>query len=220
MSVWLRRTILAFLHGAMALILGINPALADPPDEPILLAQRDRTSDRDRDRTRNNRDRVRNNDGGTSGSGDQQAIVGEPSIVDAQSDNGAYAFEIVGESFYQQELERIVGSRSEASADFDTEALLVYEPDNPADPSAIRVDIGGMTVGHLSRDDAQEHRRRMESNGLAGATVRTEAKIVGGWDRGADEVGFFGVKLDMPAFDGSGGSGRSRDTSPRRRRRE
>ena len=112
--------------------------------------------------------------------------------------NGLFEFNIVGESFYQDALQRLAGGRSEKSADITVEAELSFERDNPTDARAVRVEINGVTVGHLSRSDARQWQRRMRAAGAGGAGARCQAKIVGGWDRGPDQVAFYGVKLDVP----------------------
>jgi hypothetical protein len=117
-----------------------------------------------------------------------------------------YPFQIVGESHYQEALREIV----EASADpgpnwpfkgaqCEVCASLVPEDDNPYDDQAVRVEIQGHRVGHLSRADARQYRRIFEKN-----PIPLQALIVGGWDhtdraaRGAayeNVTGLFGVRL-------------------------
>lgn len=38
----------------------------------------------------------------------------------------------------------------------------------------------------------------MKREGCPGADVKCSAMIVGGWDRGKGDTGYFGVKLDLP----------------------
>ncbi len=111
---------------------------------------------------------------------------------------GTFAIEAVGESHYQDALERICGGRTEDGASEIVEALLILEDENPYDDKAVRVDIEGRTVGYLSRDSARQYRRRLTEGGLGGATAKCMAKIVGGWDRGENDKGHFGVRLDLP----------------------
>ncbi len=76
-------------------------------------------------------------------------------------------------------------------------AHIIPEPTNRHDVNAMRVDIDGMTVGYLSRKDAVTLRKRLREQGVDGP-VSASALIVGGWDRGRDDVGSFGVRLDVP----------------------
>lgn len=71
----------------------------------------------------------------------------------------------------------------------------------PYDNKAIRVDIQGETVGYLSRELARNFRERMKEAGHPGLTARCSAIIVGGWDRGGGDIGYFGVKIDLPTDD-------------------
>jgi hypothetical protein len=112
-----------------------------------------------------------------------------------------YSVDVVGESHYQDALERICGGRSEEGADEVVRATLVFEDNNPHDNQAVRVDINGMTVGYLSRQNAREYRKQLKKAGHPGVVATCPAKIVGGWDRGQRDRGHFGVRLDLPTSD-------------------
>jgi hypothetical protein len=111
---------------------------------------------------------------------------------------GTYSFDIVGESRYQKALEDICGGHDEDGVNQIVQAILIHEDDNPYDNQAIRVDVQGMTVGYLRREDAREFRRQLREAGHPGIVATCSAKIVGGWDRGRGDRGHFGVKLDLP----------------------
>lgn len=111
---------------------------------------------------------------------------------------GTYEIDIVGESHYQSAIERICGGRSDDSADKYVTARLVLEDDNKYDNNAVRVDIEGQTVGYLARNLAKEYRKRLIDAGHPRLLGVCKAVIVGGWDRGGDNRGHFGVKLDLP----------------------
>lgn len=111
---------------------------------------------------------------------------------------GDFECQVVGESHYQRALEQIAGKRTDESAELACTAHLIPEPENKHDRNAIRVDIAGLTVGYLSRDDAEELGERLRAQGLHGKVVAANALIVGGWDRGGRDVGHFGVRLDIP----------------------
>jgi hypothetical protein len=111
------------------------------------------------------------------------------------SGDGEFLFEVVGESHYQSDLERIVGGRTKESAHHKCVAILTPEPDNPYDPQAVCVSVDGCKVAHLSRDWAAKFKDVLASSGYAQATCN--AMIVGGWDRGENDRGSFGIKLDI-----------------------
>ncbi|MBW2075639.1 MAG: hypothetical protein JRI58_12990 [Deltaproteobacteria bacterium] len=114
------------------------------------------------------------------------------------SGRGDFEVEIMGESHYQNALERICGGRTDEPANKIVQATLVHEDDNPYDHLAIRVEISHQTVGHLLKSHARYFRNTLKSAGHQGATVSCPAKIVGGWDRGGGDIGYFGVRLDLP----------------------
>jgi hypothetical protein len=101
-------------------------------------------------------------------------------------------FEIVGESYHQNVLNVLCGGKCEEGHQLLCHAVLVPESRNPHDANAVRVEIGGHTVGHLSRSDAATYRRRFGT-----AHGKCDAVIVGGWDRGNGDEG-----LNRTGFDG------------------
>lgn len=109
----------------------------------------------------------------------------------------SFDFPIVGESHYQEALARLV---SEGEHRFFT-AALIPETDNPYDRSAVRVDINGMTVGHLSAENARSFRRRLASKKLGGQTTTCGAKIYGGGSSDTGKEKSFGVWLDLKPFE-------------------
>jgi hypothetical protein len=62
--------------------------------------------------------------------------------------------EVVGESFYQENLWSLVGGWSSGRIRQDAQAVLVAEHGNQYDSNAISVWIAGYKVGHLGREDA------------------------------------------------------------------
>lgn len=111
---------------------------------------------------------------------------------------GLFAIDVVGESQYQRAIEIAAGGRTEDGSNAIVEAILVLEDSNPYDDQAVQVRIGGRVVGYLSRENARNYRRELAAIGHPKITTRCQAKIVGGWDRGPDDRGHFGVKLDLP----------------------
>ena len=110
---------------------------------------------------------------------------------------GTYSVDVVGEASYQSALESLCGGRSEDSQRKFVRAALIYENKNPYDSKAVRVDIKGKAVGHLSRKNAREYRKVMTAAGYRGLIATCPAVIVGGWDRSGEDTGYFGVKLDL-----------------------
>ncbi len=114
---------------------------------------------------------------------------------------GTYSLDIVGESKYQAVLSAICGGCTEDGHEKLVEATLIHEDDNPYDNKAIRVDIRGKTVGYLSRENARQYREKLREAGYPCMIATCSAMIVGGWDRGDGDKGYFGVKLDIPTDD-------------------
>lgn len=122
--------------------------------------------------------------------------AGKASMVELQGD-GQYSAEVVGESHYQDALERIVGGRTKDGAEHYCVAHLVLEEKNPHDANAVRVEIDGMQVGYLPRRYAVSYRKQIARAGYARASGVAQAVIRGGWQR-RGETGKFGVWLDIP----------------------
>ena len=111
--------------------------------------------------------------------------------------DGSFDVEVVGESHYQTALESICGPRTRDSTSKHVEAVLVLDDSNKYDPKAVRVEINGKIVGHLSREDAQTYRDKLDAMKRPGARATCAAHIVGGWDRGSGDRGSYGVYLDF-----------------------
>lgn len=113
---------------------------------------------------------------------------------------GEYAYSIVGTSFYQDALQKIAGEHTGKMARLHTIAHLVPDPKNKYDDKAVRVDIAGHTVGHLSKEDARSFRRRLGAKKIGPVTTTCAAEVWGGnTDRHGKEWGY-GVKLDIKPF--------------------
>ena len=131
----------------------------------------------------------------------QKLPVSKPKSADiVLPSTGDCTFEIVGESYYQDNLESIYGGRTTEGEERVVKATLVHEDSNPYDDKAIRVEIDGKTVGHLSREDARAYRDKLVKDNLKGATATCSANIVGGWDRGRRDKGYYAVRLDLSIY--------------------
>ncbi|SKA26275.1 HIRAN domain-containing protein [Consotaella salsifontis] len=111
--------------------------------------------------------------------------------------SGDYELDVVGESHYQAELNRICGGKTDDGHEMEVEALLVEEPTNPYDSNAVAVVIDGLVVAYLPRDDAAAYRQLLSRQKLSGEHLKVDALIVGGWNRGRRGQGHYGVKLDV-----------------------
>ena len=119
-------------------------------------------------------------------------------VLGLESDD-SFPLICVGESHYQAALEAICGPRSKDGEDLEVTALIALEDTNPYDPEAVRIEVGGRTVGYLSRPDARAYRRTLEAARLS-ETLICRGRIRGGWDRGEQDRGSFGIFLDLALY--------------------
>jgi hypothetical protein len=109
---------------------------------------------------------------------------------------GAEDLEVVGESFHQDNLWRLVGARPRHEhVRQDIYAVLVAEEDNPYDPDAVAVWIEGLMVGHLSREDARRYRRGLLAQQRAQGKPIALAGVIAGGGMRDDGPGMLGVFL-------------------------
>lgn len=103
-----------------------------------------------------------------------------------------YLVDIVGEQSYQANLIKIAGPKQEKSKYVEVMARVVSEPFNDYDKNAVKIEINGLTVGYLSRNDAKL---------LAGKVINktVPALINGGW-LDNDSEGSYGVKLGIQSL--------------------
>jgi len=125
-----------------------------------------------------------------------------PQLATITNGPGTYSIEVVGESNYQDALEKICGGRTEEGHRYEIDAYLIPEDMNIYDNNAVMVRIDGELVGYLNREVARSFRKALANVAPVGTIAKCPAIIVGGWDRGKDDFGYFGVKLDLPAGDG------------------
>jgi len=112
--------------------------------------------------------------------------------VTVKPGSGTFSVEVVGESYYQQNLEAICGKRTAKGEHKLVTATLILDDSNPHDNQAVRVEIEGKIVGHLSREMARKYRAsRPEKMAQCGANIR------GGWRRKGNDLGDYGVWLDL-----------------------
>jgi hypothetical protein len=109
--------------------------------------------------------------------------------------------EVKGEASYQRALSEICGGKCEQGHSLPVQAELAPEPDNAYDPNAVKVIVGRRLVGYLSRANALAYRDAMQHLVRTGRTGTCAATVVGGWRRGTDDEGMFGIWLDLAAPD-------------------
>ena len=111
---------------------------------------------------------------------------------------GLFNVNAVGESNYQRELLSIHGPKKAKGTNLIIDAVLVLENTNRYDKNAVFISINGLKIGYLSKENAIEYRKNLISLNQSNSNAGCKAKIVGGWDDGKGDEGFFGVKLDLP----------------------
>jgi hypothetical protein len=111
--------------------------------------------------------------------------------------DGGFALPVVGESHYRRNFDRVCGKTAEGANNMIVQAVLVCECDNPHDPDAVRIDVEGLPVGHLSRAMAKKYRARLAAVSLDERPRSCRAMVRGGWDRGGDDQGEYGIRLDL-----------------------
>lgn len=108
-----------------------------------------------------------------------------------------FEYEIVGESFYQNNLLKIIGSKSEESIELKVNALLQRDLNNKHDKNAVAVYVNDLQVGHLNRHDAKFFCEIIKSKRFKdNDCFDVDGLIVGGWKRKNSE-GNLGVKLNI-----------------------
>lgn len=113
-----------------------------------------------------------------------------------QWERGRFPIKAVGEINYQVALLDITGGPNRNGYQMEMEAVLQREYDNPYDANAVVVEIKGLTVGYLPRDQAARVSSQMKRDGISGA--RCIARLIGGWPTKKNVAGHFGVRLGVP----------------------
>ena len=108
-------------------------------------------------------------------------------------------FDIVGELHYQPAIKLLAGANDEHVRSKEYRAFLIPENDNPYDDKAIRVDIEGMVVGYLSREDARNFRRRLGAKKLVNQITACNAHVTGGRTRNGQKC-VYGICLNIKEF--------------------
>lgn len=121
-----------------------------------------------------------------------------PAVFDWPA-KGAFDTEVVGESNYQAALCEIVaqlGGHGDTTSRLTARAVLVPYA-NPQDAKAVRVEIDGHTVGHLSRDQARTYRESLKLTPYGVVCAACTARIVGGFVLEDGTRAHYGVRLQL-----------------------
>ena len=132
-----------------------------------------------------------------------------PSTADSPKEVEANVFkgrarrvEIVGEGHYERALAKIAGPKTPNGVNMYVVARLVPEPTNRYDRNAVAAIIDGYIVGYLSRQQAINFHRAMNTRGFGGFSLTgCRAHIHWGWLRFEDGVrdeGNYSVTLLLP----------------------
>jgi hypothetical protein len=113
-------------------------------------------------------------------------------------DGDLFEIKIVGESFCQNELQRIAGPKSVDGKNHSCGVTLRCEPSNKYDANAVRVEVTGMLVGHVARDTAARLSPAMQSR--CGGAIESRGLIVGGW-KDSDSEGHYGIRVWLTSAD-------------------
>lgn len=108
-----------------------------------------------------------------------------------------FTFELVGESHYQETLDAICGGKCDGGHKLQIIVQLCFQEDNPHDPNAIVVLVNRKAIGYVPRGIAAGMRSELLKLNPDERPVTCDAKIVGGWRRGDDDEGHYGVKLSL-----------------------
>ena len=114
--------------------------------------------------------------------------------MDSPTSPDEFNVAVVGVSYYQEALKNICGNKCDEGVELFFQAKIVPYDDNPYDAHAVRIEICGETVGHLSRTNARVWRSKMIEDNHSGI-MKCPAKIV--WDRSHVTEGSYGLRLDL-----------------------
>ena len=118
-----------------------------------------------------------------------------PQVIPLAAGRG-FNVQAVGESQFQSEIASIVGGPCAEGHNCHVPAELVLSG-NERDPDAVGIRINDLPVGYLPFDVAKQVRPLLTALRSRNKPITCKAKIVGGWDRGRGDRGYFGVKLSL-----------------------
>lgn len=113
-------------------------------------------------------------------------------------------FDIEGEAYREAQITAVLGRRPKLDEELEevAEALLIPEPDNPYDSSAISVRVNGHVVGYLAREAAAIYRpiiHRITASGqVATTTVRIWAVVREAWEENGEPRFYSAIRIFLP----------------------
>jgi hypothetical protein len=119
--------------------------------------------------------------------------VGKPGAVTLR---GEERVEVVGEWLHQDELLALTGGRRRYGG-VEAEAVAELLP-GPEHLDIVAVLLDGRPIGRLRREDAERLRPSIERAIRGDGVATCRALVRGGWDRGGEDIGLFGVVLLLP----------------------
>lgn len=127
-----------------------------------------------------------------------------PETLFALPELNEFEFEVVGESYYQPALAKLANEHADSTVGNEAAkpltAHLIPDDFNEYDDKAVRVEINGLQVGHLNREDARRFRRRLSAKKLTGQTTTCGALITGGHVVNGKQM-HYGAVLDLKPFE-------------------
>jgi len=115
------------------------------------------------------------------------------SVDEIDEDSSEYNYEIVGESFQRDHLVSLIRvHKAFDTGEILTTATLELEPTNEFDPTAVKVMIEGLQVGHIPKYDSPAVTKMITKSGKNGMEVA--ARI--GFDPSSPQP-FIGVKISL-----------------------
>ncbi len=133
-------------------------------------------------------------------------LPGRPSVPVADNSvmlPSGHRVAVTGEGHYLAAFDAAFGPRRKQGARMGVEVVVTlhHEPTNPYDPNAIAVHLGGATCGYLPRTAIPAILPTIIALAAAGKVAACEAVITGGWDRGPDDQGSYGMTLSVAGPD-------------------
>lgn len=101
--------------------------------------------------------------------------------------------QVTGEQHYQGNLLRLTGRKGTEQIRLDTKAVLMPEPTNPNDWNAVQVQIDGLVVGYMNRQDAKAYVGPMSEAAAVDRVVTCEA-----WVSTPEGGSVLGVRFFLP----------------------
>ena len=120
----------------------------------------------------------------------------EVDMEEEDSSESGYNFDVVGESFQRDHLVALLKKNKVIDVgQFQTQAMLEFEPTNDFDPNAVKVMVDGLQVGYVPKTFSGDVTRMMNDKGV----TEFEVPALLGWDNN-NPMPAIGVKLDMGEF--------------------